>query len=220
MVFLDKKTPEQDKTEVLYGNDSIIKKTLETFSWTEKNMDASVDKAGPAIHVLYEPIWTGLVSLKERGVKIRTVTEITTDNICYCKKMMEVSEIRHLDGVRTNFGISDGKQVLLHGVSQETYPLSQAILTSVKGLVDAQQHMFENLWNKSIPAEQKISEIEHGIKPDIIETITDPIRIQNLYLKLVNSSVTEIMLIIPPINAIRHQDDVGVMGLLKEMVVN
>jgi two-component system, OmpR family, sensor histidine kinase VicK len=134
--------------------------------------------------------------------------------------MMEVSEIRHLDGVRTNFGISDGKQVLLHGVSQETYPLSQAILTSVKGLVDAQQYMFENLWNKSIPAEQKISEIEHGIKPDIIETITDPIRIQNLYLKLVNSSVTEIMLIIPPINAIRHQDDVGVMGLLKEMVVN
>ena len=61
---------------------------------------------------------------------------------------------------------------------QETNPLSQAIVTSVNGLVEAQQYMFENLWNKSIPAEQKIKEIEQGIKPDIIETITDPIKIQ------------------------------------------
>jgi two-component system sensor histidine kinase VicK len=167
-----------------------------------------------------KPIWAGLVSLKERGVKIRSVTEITADNISYCKKLMDVSDLRHLDGVRTNFGIADGKEVLLHGVSQETDPLSQAIVTSVKGLVDAQQYMFENLWNKAIPAIQKIREIEQGIKPDIIETITDPIRIQHLYLNLVKSSVTEIMLIIPTINAIRRQADIGILHLLKEIAAN
>ena len=40
---------------------------------------------------------------------------------------MEVCELRHLDGVRTNFAIADGKEALLHGVSQETNPLSQVI---------------------------------------------------------------------------------------------
>lgn len=87
-------------------------------------MEASFDRNGPAIHVLYPSVWGGLITLKEKGVKIRSVTEITLDNIFYCKKLMELVEIRRLDGVRTNFGIADGKEVLLHGISQETNPLS------------------------------------------------------------------------------------------------
>jgi two-component system, OmpR family, sensor histidine kinase VicK len=216
MVFSDNEFPESNKTEVLYGNDIIIKKTLETFSWIKKG-DAVIDSDGPSINILYEPIWSGLLSLKKRGVKMRWVTEVTPDNISYCKKMMEVGELRHLDGIRTNFGIADGKQILLHGVSQEKDPLSQAILTSVKGLVDAQQYMFENLWNKAIPAIQKINEIEEGIKPDVIETITDPIKTQNMYLNLLRLATTEIMLIIPTANTMNHQADAGVFGLLKEM---
>jgi hypothetical protein len=76
-------------TEVLYGNDNIIKKTLETFSRIREKLQGSIDNAGPAIHVIYEPICDGLVRLKEKGVKIRVVTEITSDNISYCKKLME-----------------------------------------------------------------------------------------------------------------------------------
>jgi two-component system, OmpR family, sensor histidine kinase VicK len=219
MVFPGDEIPEPEKTEVLYGNDNIIKKTLESFSWTKNSMEGIVDEDGPAINVLSEQIWNSYVSLKKRGIKIRGITEITADNISYCKKLMEVGEFRHLDGVRTNFGIVDRKKVLLHGVSQETDPLSHAIVTSVKGLVDAQQYMFENLWNKAIPAIQKIREIEQGIKPDIIETITDPIRIQNIYLNLIKSSVTEIMLIIPTINAIYRQADIGISHLLKEVIL-
>ena len=127
-------------------------------------MEASIDNAGPAIHVISKPIWEGLVQLKEKGVKIRVVTEIISDNISYCKKFSEVCELRHLDGVRTNFGIADGKEALLHGVSQETNPLSQAILTSAKALVQAQEYLFENLWKSAIPAQHKIKEIEEGVK--------------------------------------------------------
>jgi len=163
--FLVDEIPELDKTEVLYDNDAIVKKTLETFSWTKKSMDGSLDKDGLSTHVLYKPIWDGLVSLKKRRIKIRCITEVTADNIHYCKKLMEVSEIRHLDGVRTNFGIADRKQVLLHGISYKTNPISHAILTSVKGFVEAQQYMFDNLWNKAIPAIQKIKEIEEGAEP-------------------------------------------------------
>ena len=170
--------------------------------------------------LIYEPIWTGYISLKKRGIKLKGVTEVTIDNIQYCKKLMEVSELRHLDGVRTNFAIADRKAIMLHGVSQEANPLSHAIVTSVKGLVDAQQYMFENLWNKAIPAIQKIIEIEQGIKPDIIETITDPIKIQNLYLNLIRSSLTEIMLIIPTTNAMYRQTEIGILHLLKKVTTN
>jgi hypothetical protein len=37
------------------------------------------------MHVTTEPIWNGLNQLKERGVKLRVVTEITNDNISYKK---------------------------------------------------------------------------------------------------------------------------------------
>jgi signal transduction histidine kinase len=217
MVFYDDESPESNKTEVLYGNDIIIKKTLEAYTRIKASLDGSLDNTGPAMMVLYEPIWSGLVLLKEKGIKIRGVTEVTPNNINYCKKLMEVGEYRHLDGIRTNFGIVDGKQVMLHGVSQEKDPLSQAILTSVKGLVEAQQYMFENLWTKSIPVEDKIKEIEEGIKPDVIETITDPSKTQTLYLSLLRSATKEIMLIIPTANTMNHQADAGVFGLLEEM---
>jgi two-component system sensor histidine kinase VicK len=216
MVFLDDESRDSDKTEVLNGNEIIIKKTLETFSWIKKSMDGVIDSEGPAIHILYEPIWSAIVSLKERGVKIRVVTEITGKNISYCKKLLEVCNVRHLDGVRTNFGIADGKQILLHGVSEEKDPLSQAIQTTVKGLVEAQQYMFENLWDKSIPAIQKIKEIEEGIKPEIIETISDPVYIKNMYLTLIKFATTEIILIIPTTNVLNHQIGIGVFNLLKE----
>lgn len=69
---------------MLYGNDNIIKKTIETFSWVKEGMEASLDNAGPAIHILYEPIWTGLIQLKEKSVKLKIVTDLTSDKISYC----------------------------------------------------------------------------------------------------------------------------------------
>ncbi|HXT82871.1 MAG TPA: hypothetical protein VN704_00735, partial [Verrucomicrobiae bacterium] len=90
MVRPDDKIPKSEKTEILIGNDNIIKKTLETFSWIEESLNGSIDKDGPALNVIYEPIWTGYISLKKRGIKLKGVTEVTIDNIQYCKKLMEV----------------------------------------------------------------------------------------------------------------------------------
>ena len=83
--------------------------------------------------------------------------------------------------------------------------------------MDAQQYMFENLWNKAIPGAYKVKEIEEGIKPDIIETITDPLVIQNLYLNMMNSASTDIMIIIPTPNAIYRHLDIGILNQLKKV---
>jgi hypothetical protein len=36
------------------------------------------------------------------------------------------------------------------------------------------------LWRRAIPAKQRMSEIEEGLKREFIETIQDPTEIQNL----------------------------------------
>ncbi|MFL6377556.1 MAG: hypothetical protein ACJ72R_08865 [Nitrososphaeraceae archaeon] len=49
-----------------------------------------------------------LSGVKRRGVKTRYITEINKDNINNCKQLMELfGEVRHLDGIRTNFSISE-----------------------------------------------------------------------------------------------------------------
>jgi two-component system, OmpR family, sensor histidine kinase VicK len=43
------------------------------------------------------------------------------------------------------------------------------IYSNVRELVEQQQYVFDTLWNKSIPSQEKIKEIEEGIQPHIIE---------------------------------------------------
>ena len=86
---------------------------------------------------------------------------------------MELFESRHLTGVRSNFGIIDRKKCLLHSISHKEQPLSHAIVTNSKALVEAQYFLFETLWNQSIPAQEKILEIEQGMKPPFIETLRE-----------------------------------------------
>lgn len=193
-----------EKTEVLYGNDSIVRKTLDTFSWVRETLDGCVDHTEVAMHVTLEPIWDGLVQLKKRNVVIRIVTEITKDNVSYSKKLSEVVDLRHLDGIRSNFGVADRKEYLDHVISEQE-SLSHAIVSNVKQIVLAKQYLFNVLWNQAIPAYQRIREIEEGIVPDFIKTIRDPIEIQKLAFELLESSDHEVLIIFSTVNAFHRQ---------------
>ncbi len=67
---------------------------------------------------------------KDRGVKFRYITEVTTKNILYCKEIVKCfcAEIRHLDNVKGNFEVSDdGKEYVAIANLQEVKPLKQLI---------------------------------------------------------------------------------------------
>jgi hypothetical protein len=130
---------------------------------------------------------------------------------------MELFEIRHLKGLKSNFGIVDKKVCLLHSISHEDEPLSHAIITNSKALVEAQYFLFETLWNKAIPAQEKITEIEEGMKPPFIETLRDPHEIQKLGLDLVNSAKGELFLLFSTANSFRRQQEIGFIQLLKDV---
>ena len=72
------------------------------------------------------------------------------------------------------------------------------------------------LWNKAIPAEQKIKEIEEGIEPEAIETIRDPVEIQKISHALIKSAKKEILIIFSTANAFYRQDKAGTAGLLRQ----
>jgi hypothetical protein len=69
-----------------------------------------MDYSRPALAIGIEGIRKSFVEAKRRGVQLRYLTEIINDNLSYCKEIMSiVNEVRHLDGIKGNFMISESE---------------------------------------------------------------------------------------------------------------
>jgi two-component system, OmpR family, sensor histidine kinase VicK len=215
-INFNKDEEKEEKTEIIYGSENTIGKGLEFLSDAKERFDNCIDYAGPSALVETKAMWEGVLKLKNIGVKIRFITEITNENISYCKRIMEIADLRHLDGVKGNFGIVDGIHYGGTAKVQESRPISQWIHSTVKSFIEQQQYFFDMLWNKAYPAEQRIREIEEGVIPDFIETIRDRNEIQKLEKKLVASAEQEILVIFPSANTFHRQEDMGIIQLLEQ----
>ncbi|MGC2573079.1 MAG: HAMP domain-containing sensor histidine kinase, partial [Candidatus Nitrosopolaris sp.] len=121
-----------------------------------------------------------LSTLKNQGVRLRQITEITKDNMSYCKTLMKSAELRHLDGVKGKIQLNDTELIVTTTTeNEESHQTVQVIYSNVKQLVEQQQSIFEILWKKAIPAEEKIREVENGIEPPETKVLEDPVEIFN-----------------------------------------
>ena len=158
---------------------------------------------------------------KNRGVNFRYVTEITKDNIAYCKELSEFAEVRHLNGVKGNFevsknGIKGGKgEYIATATLQEAEPIAQLIYSNVKEIVEQQQFVFDTLWNKAIPFHVRLKEIEEGIKPESIEIIVDPREALETEYRLLKSAKQEVQMIFSTVNTFLLQErQLGITQML------
>src|SRR5215831_4191080 len=151
-----------EKIEILHGTENIIDRTLRDLVNVRQTFDNCTDYTGPSVFLAYQPVWDACIALKQKGIRLRFITEITRDNINYCKEVMKVFELRHLDGIKGNFGIADGKDYGGAARPKEAEVPAQLIRSNIRAFVEQQQYFFETLWAKSIPAEQRIKEIEEG----------------------------------------------------------
>jgi two-component system sensor histidine kinase VicK len=167
-----------NKSEILYGVENAVGRGVYFMSNVKQRMDIFFDYRAPSIVVDIAEYRNGYTNIRKRGGKIRAFTEITKDNLRYCKKLMDlVDELRHLDGVRGGMAVSES-EYMATTVLQEAKPLTQVIYSNVKEVVEQGQYIFDTLWNAAIPAEQKIREVEEGILKNetrIIENNPDEI---------------------------------------------
>jgi two-component system sensor histidine kinase VicK len=197
-------------TQVLYGVENAVK----LFSRVVHGADTVIDICDDDI-ISHTATSFKIIAeqVLETGAKFRYITEIKKDNIKYCKELMKVSQVRHLDGIRTNFVVTD-TEYTSSAIMQQVHAHPEIVYSNVRSIVEQQQYLFENLWNKAIPAERRISEIEEGIELEKTHVIQDPHTIQRLFLDLVRSATHEVLLILPTINAFLREHRIGVIRLL------
>jgi two-component system, OmpR family, sensor histidine kinase VicK len=162
-----------EKTEVVYGSSNVLDREVQFFSNAKLKVDTCMDYTRPSLAITIESIRKSFLDAKSRDVKLRYIAEITTENILYCKELMKIAEVRHLDGIKGNFMVSEKEYIALAVSNNTSGVASQIIYSNLQEIVEQQNYIFDTLWNKAIPAIKKIREIEEGIEPTNTEIIQD-----------------------------------------------
>jgi two-component system, OmpR family, sensor histidine kinase VicK len=148
---------------------------------------------------------------------MRWISEITKENLPFCKELMRIAELRHLDAIKGAFGIHDGIEYRASANVKKGGQLPAELITSnVTEIVQQQQQVFDILWDKAIPAKQRIKEIEQGLKREFIDTIRDPIDIKKLISTLIKSALDQILILFSTANAFYLLEQEGILEVIKE----
>jgi hypothetical protein len=112
---------DDERTEAYFGVENVIDAETRFFLNAKRRIDACMNYTGPALAVRTESIKKSFVDAKSRGIKLRYLTEITKDNIDYCKEMIEIAdEFKHLKGITSNFMLSEIEGLVLIGDLKST----------------------------------------------------------------------------------------------------
>ena len=213
MPATDTPTFKSERTEVLYGFEKTTEAIMSFLDSAEVSMNICADYTWPSVAMGVEAFKKGLYDLNARSVQSRFLTDITKDNIEYCKELMQISELRHLDGVKGNFAVSE-KGYIASATLQEASLLQQVIYSNVRAILDQQQYVFETLWNKALPAEQRLREIEEGIEAEVFETITNHEVVSQILVDLAKSVKKEALFFLPNDKAMVRIDKLGIVDYL------
>jgi two-component system sensor histidine kinase VicK len=201
-------------TEVLYGAENTTDKLLQVFYKTKSKFDACGDSTSPSVCMGFEPLRNAYLDFKRRGINVRFITEINASNISYCKELMKISELRHLDGIKGNFGICDQKEFVAAATIKEQQAVPQLIYSNVKEIIEQQEFIFESFWTRAIPAKQRIREMEDSTEPEFYEVISDHEKASQVLVDLAKSVTKEALFLLPNDKSMVRMDRLGVINYL------
>ena len=164
---------DNEKTEVFHGEENAMKILLQAMSNVQKEALVCADSNSPTFSMGVASVKDGYRDFKRRGVKIRFITEITSENLQYVKELMNYAEVRHMEAVKGNMAVSETEYVAIAKL-EGAKPISQTIYSNAKPILEQQRYFFENLWAKAVHADQRIREIEEGEGPHITKIIDSP----------------------------------------------
>jgi hypothetical protein len=108
--------------------------------------------------------------VKEKGTKCRLITEVNIQNKEYFNTLPFI-EIRHLDGLRGNFGIRDEMGYMAFMLHKKNDEFLQTYFSNSKILAEEQMQLFEELWSMALPFSTRMKELEYEVKRDSQKTM-------------------------------------------------
>ncbi|MEO9321084.1 MAG: HAMP domain-containing sensor histidine kinase [Nitrososphaera sp.] len=212
--------PDNEQTVVLHGEQATIQAIIGLASNSRHMLHVCADSLAPSVSIGVKELKDAMVAMHARGVKYQYITEVTKDNIEYCQELQKYAELRHLDGIKGNFAVNEGEYLATAVVPREAAPVPEVIHSTVKSIVEQHEYLFQTLWRKSIPAEQRISEIQQGVEQEQFEVIYDTEKASELILQLSRSAKREVLFRLPNSKSLLRMENLGVLDTLKAAARN
>ena len=163
-----------------------------------------------------------LCDARDRGARLKCIIEITNENIDYCKKLMELVEIRHLDDLKPNFILNKTKCLAITTTTtamQERKTLPQIMHIDIMQIVEQYHQIFDTLWNKTTTtsAQDRIKEIEgRRFKPFTLDIIQDPKCAESLIIAQIQQARSEVLIAASSILDLEHLAIIGLVDSIKQ----
>jgi two-component system, OmpR family, sensor histidine kinase VicK len=208
------KAPE--RTEVILGFENMLDVTRYGFSIVERGFDSFWDAEFVSIIPIYfsDGVKEATRLVKEKGIKIRIITEVKETNLTSVKQLLELYEVRHIEGIKGNFGILDRRQYIVMMFSSYDKPPEQTLFSNSKKFVEQQQYVFDTLWERAIPANVKIRQIEMAYEPEFVKYILNQQETNTVLKELIDCSTKEILILLPSQESFNQLREHGIFDAL------
>lgn len=198
---------------VLDGMQNAVKVIQLFYSRINNVSNLMTDANGPQAILEVKEYREILENLIKQGIKRRLLTEITRENLAYCKQLANVLELRHFDGIKGNFAVSEN-EYMASAILYKNTPVPQIIYSNAKAIVEQHHYLFDTLWKRAIPGDRKIDELEHNIEPEFVEVISDGERVAELIMDFAKSVKKEAEFILPTEETMKRIEKLGVWDYL------
>jgi two-component system, OmpR family, sensor histidine kinase VicK len=211
-----------EKNKILHRS-KVINALLDIFSSAENMIYVCGNSKFPLQLLSLETTRKAILATanKNNHVKQRYLFEITKDNTQDCRNLMQLVDndnyFCHSNDIEANFVVSE-KEYLGSITLKE--PQQQAIYSNMKGVVEQHISIFDALWNKAIPAEQRIGEIQERIEPEFYNVINNYENAQEKYTYLAKSIDKEGLLLFANSKAMIRANKIGIIDSLIEASAN
>jgi two-component system, OmpR family, sensor histidine kinase VicK len=205
-----------EKAKIVHGT-QVVNVLLDIFSSAINEISICGNPKFPS-QLLSLDITKKAIAAKNNRTNQRYLIEVGKDNIQSCRNLMEIvaqndSNFRHSGDVEANFVVSE-KEYLGSITLKE--PHQQAIYSNMKDMVKQQHRIFDSLWNRAIPIQDRISEVEEGREHEFYEVINDYKKAQEKYIDLARSVDREALLLFANSKAMMRAYRLGVLDYLIE----
>ena len=210
-----------EKAKIVHGT-QVINALLDVFSSATDTISIC-GNAKFLPQLLSLEITKKAIAAKGRQLKQRYLVDVTKGNTQSCRNLMEIVASQndsnffcHSDEVEANFVVTE-KEYLGSITLRE--PHQQAIYSNMGSMVEQQQHIFDSLWNKAIPIQDRLTEIEEGREHEFYEVINDYQKAKEKYIDLARSVDREALLLCANSKAMVRAYRLGVLDSLIEASV-
>ncbi len=180
---MSKKTPASanganNRTLVLRDQRAMQDRLIDLMESADSEVCAFMDSVTPMVTTNIESLKKAEMAARKRRVKLRYIADITSNNLPYCEEQLNiVDELKHLNGAKGNFIVSNKEYMAAPSIPIDG-PIPEAVHSNEGAILKQEKAIFQTLWDKAIPAEERIKELTYSkhADPSVLDSVRERIK--------------------------------------------